>query len=194
MLALFVALTLLAPAHSRSEGKSSFSLDETGRVAISIQLSDADLPELCNVDFTVPDRTRAEAELSRCLEQGLAGWLRLNGDGHPCPVAYLRWKPRERTITVEAEARCAALPRQLVLDWGLFAGGALDHVSVALLEQPHAKPRMVLLSKRSSRFVLEVARPWWPLAVGAGALLLLAGGAVLLLRRRRATGSGRAHG
>lgn len=195
MLAPLLALTLLTPAHSRSEGKSTFHLDESGRVTIAVTLADADLPELCNVDLSVAERAREEAELSRCLEEGLARWLRLSGDSRPCPIAFRRWSGRERTVLIEADALCAALPRTLVIDWGLFAGAPLDHVSVATVEEPHGKPRMVLLSKRSSRFVLEVARPWWPFALGGGALALAAMGALALgWRRRRVRAASRARG
>lgn len=179
-------LSASVEAHSRSEGKSSFKLQESGRVAIAVQLAETDLPELCNVDFSVADRPREEEKLSRCLEQGFARWLRVGADGHPCPVAYQRWSEKERTVVLDAEALCPTLPAELVVDWGLFAGAPLDHVSVALFEQPHAKARVFLLSKRSSRFVLEVARPWWPWAAGGGAaiaLLLVVG--VLGWRRRR---------
>lgn len=193
MLALAVALALATPAHSRSEGKSTFRLAEDGRVAIAITLGTVDLPELCNADLTVADRAGEEAKLTRCLEQGLARWLRLTGDGRACPVAYARWRERERTVVIEAHGVCAALPRELVIDWGLFAGSALDHVSVAVVEQPHAKPRLVMLSRRSSRFVLDVARPWWPWAAAGGAVVVVATAAAWRWRRRAAT-AGRAPG
>ncbi len=183
MLALAVALALAAPAHSRSEGKSTFALAADGRVAITITLGTVDLPELCNADFTVAERAREEEKLTRCLEQGLGRWLRLAGDERACPVAFLRWRERERTVTIEAQAVCAAPPRALVIDWGLFAGSALDHVSVAVLEQPHAAPRLVMLSRRSSRFVLDVARPWWHWGA-LGAVVTVALAALALAGRR----------
>ena len=185
-----------ARAHSRSEGKSSFKLEESGRVAITVQLAEADLPELCNADFSVAERAREEEKLSRCLEQGFARWLRVAADDRPCPVAYQRWSTRERTVLLEAEALCPALPAELVVDWGLFAGAPLDHVSVGLFEEPHAKARVFLFSKRSSRFVLEVARPWWPLAVagGAGVALVAIAGALVWRRRRAPPGGATASG
>ncbi|MCC7072764.1 MAG: hypothetical protein IT383_15665 [Deltaproteobacteria bacterium] len=186
MLALAVALALAAPAHSRSEGKSSFALRSDGRVAITITLGTVDLPELCNADFSVAERAREEEKLTRCLEQGLPHWLRLSADERGCPVAFSRWRERERTVVIEAQALCAELPRTLVIDWGLFTGSALDHVSVAVIEQPHAEPRLVMLSRRSSRFVLEVARPWWHWGVVGGALLAVAAGVAAWAWRRRA--------
>lgn len=185
MAPLLIALALLGPGHSRSEGKSSFRLHDDGRVAITVQLADLDLPELCNVDFSVADRIGEEAKLSRCLESGLARWLRVSADGRACPIAYGRWTARERTVAIEAQAQCEGRPGTLTVDWGLFAGGALDHVSVAMFEQPHAKPRVVMLSKRSSRAVIDVAGPLWPwLVAGAGMAALLAAGAGLWWRRR----------
>lgn len=185
MLAPLLALALLAPVHSRSEGKSNFRLEADGRVAVNIQLGEADLPELCNADLTVAERAREEEKLSRCLEGGLGRWLRLTADGQSCPLAYQRWSESARTITIEAQGVCPRLPRALVIDWGLFAGSALDHLSVAVVEQPHAKPRLVMLSKRSSRFLLEVARPWWVWALAGGAPIVLSVAVVVLVLRRR---------
>lgn len=192
MLPLALALALLAPTHSRSEGKSRFVLDEGGRVAVAIQLGEPDLPELCNADLTVAERAREEQKLTGCLETGVPRWLRLSADGRSCPVAYQRWSEQARTLTIDAVAMCHAAPRRLTIDWGLFAGSALDHVSVAVVEQPHAKPRLVMLSKRSSRFVLEVARPAWLWALAGGAPLALVAVAVALLVRRRRTTATRA--
>ncbi|OGQ09739.1 MAG: hypothetical protein A2138_11055 [Deltaproteobacteria bacterium RBG_16_71_12] len=192
MLAVALALTLLAPSHSRSEGKSRFVLDEDGRVAVTIELGEPDLPELCNADLTVAERAREEQKLTRCLETGLPRWLRITADERACPIAYRRFSEEARTITIDAQAVCAAPPRRLVIDWGLFAGSALDHVSVAVVEQPHAKARLVLLSKRSSRFALDVARPWWLWALGVAATLALVAGACGVLRRRRRATAARA--
>lgn len=194
MTAVVLALVLAAPAHNSSEGKSIFTLEPDGRVAISIQVGELDVPELCNADLSVADRAREEQKLTACLEQGVPRWLRLSGDGRTCPVAFLRWARRERTVTVDATAVCAALPRQLIIDWGLFVASALDHVSVALIEQPWAKPRLVMLSRRSSRFVLDVARPWWVLALVVVVAAVLFGSAGWFWRRRRATARARARG
>jgi hypothetical protein len=185
--ALFGALLSLS-AHSRSEGRSSFVLDPEGRIAVQIVLSDLDLPELCNVDFSVRDRAAEEQKLTRCLHKDVPLLVRLTADDKPCKIAFDHFAENKGTITIEASGLCPTFPRTLRIDWGLFAGSPLDHVSVAKIEQPHDAPKLVMLSKRSSRVLVEVKRPRWPwlVATAAASAAVLVGAAALLLHRRRA--------
>ncbi len=195
------ALALLAAlsfgGHMRSEGRSSFSIDDTGLVEIEIEIGFLDVPELCNADLLVEPARADEMRrrLAACLTRDMPQVLRVRGDERACPVVFLRTedKPapgdaRGGTLRIFARADCGALPRALIVDWGLFRGSSLDHVSIAKIEQPYDKPRLAMLSKRAPRFTLEIARPLWPrVAAGAGVAVLLGAGAGVLfgLRRRR---------
>jgi hypothetical protein len=170
--------------HNRSEGRSTFALDETGRVAITVQLSNLDLPELCNADFSVRDREGEERKLDECLFKNFTRWIRVHGDNSACVVALGGWKENAGTVVIDAKATCPAMPNTLVIDWGLFAGSPLDHVSVATVTQPHAKPRLAMLSKRANKLTVDVAGPKWPFVI-AGALVMTALGVLLAFVMKR---------
>lgn len=190
-LALMLALAPLVAMHDRSEGRARFDLDGTGRLDIAITLSELDMPELCDLDLANgalrEERLRA---LDACLGRNVPLLLRVRDDGgaspEPCPVLVENVDASNGTVAVSAVALCPRFPERLVLDWGLFASTPLDHVAVATFSQPHAAPKLVMLSKRSSKLVVDVARPLWPKLV-AGALLLAAmvGITGVLVRRRR---------
>jgi hypothetical protein len=200
-LAWFTALALAA--HSNSQGKSSFALDEDGVVRIEIQLGAPDLPELCNVDLSVKDRVTQEANLDVCLRNGLRYWLRVSLDERACPIDYLAWRevePRSLppVIAIAANASCARGGAQMTIDWGLFSSTVLDHTSVAKIEVPGREPALFAFSKRARKVTVPVG--WRPstmqVAIG-GALAVAAalGGVaagVALGRRRRARTSARA--
>src|SRR5204862_6638516 len=105
--------------------------------------------------------------LGTCLTATLPQVLRLKADGKPCRVAYDHFDeipapPNADTVRIYAGADCGGsaheLPSTIVIDWGLFAGNALDHVSVAKIEQPHAKPQLALLAWRGPRLTIDVGQ------------------------------------
>lgn len=174
---VLLAALFVVPGHSRSEGRSRFSLDAEGRVAVAITVGEPDLPELCNVDLALPDRAGEEQKLARCLARDIPLLVRLKADGRPCRLTYERFEARQGVVVIEARGQCPTLPATFVVDWGLFAGGGLDHVSVATIEQPFGEPRLFMLSRRSSRATLELDGPRWPwlgLGLAAGALAIVA--------------------
>jgi hypothetical protein len=184
---IFLVAALLAlPGHSRSEGRSSFAVDEEGRVSVQITVADADLPELCNADFSVRDRRELEEQkLGACLARDLPLLVRVKGDGKACKLAYDRFTENKGVVVIEASGTCPSLPHELVIDWGLFQGGALDHVSVAKIEQPFADPKLVMLSKRNAHVVIDVKRPLLPWILAAVfAVATFAASIVIFVRRR----------
>ena len=128
-----VALGVLTPSHARSEGRSTFIVDDAGRVRIEIEIGLPDVPELCNADLLVSEARRAEMEskLASCLEQNFSSWLRIHGDDKSCKLAYdhdeLKRTADSGTLIIYGVADCGAVMRVLVIDWGLFAASALDH-------------------------------------------------------------------
>lgn len=186
--AALLAAALLVPGHSRSEGRSRFTLDEEGQVAIEITLGDVDLAELCDADLAGGNRALAEKKLLRCLERDIPVLVRLRGDEMPCPAVFDSFEEQGRVVLLRAHARCAALPRSLVVDWGLFASSPLDHVSVATLTPPFGEPSLALLSKRAPRARLELGlSPIQKIGIGlAGVAVLALGAGFVVVRRRRA--------
>lgn len=188
--ALLAAL-LVVPGHSRSEGRSSFIVDEQGGVAVEITLGEIDLPELCDVNFLDDPAGRQrdveERKLDRCLARDIPLLVRLKADGKPCRMSYDGFSANSGVVVIAASARCPLLPEELVIDWGLFSGSALDHVSVARVEQPHGEPQLVMLSKRSSRATVAIERRWSRAVLPAAtALALLVVVGVLVVRLVRA--------
>lgn len=185
-----LALTLLVgPTHARSEGRSVFSLDEQGRVSITITLGQVDLPELCDADFSLKERAREEQKLTRCLARDLPLLVRVKADGKPCKLVSEGFQSEPPRVHIAARADCGAYPESWSVDWGLFVASPLDHVNVARLEQPWSEPRMTLLSKRAARVTWETARHPARRAAGIalvlGAALLVVVGAVRRHRRGR---------
>lgn len=188
---VFTALALAS--HSRSEGRSTFLVDEHGRVSIEIILSEADMPDLCDINLAVADpalREERERLLAACLERDLPTLLRVrerddrnpNAPDAPCPVVMERSEAKNAVVNITAHAACPTFPRQLVVDWGLFASTALDHVNIAKIEQPFADPKLVMLSRRASKLVVDVERPLW-LRYGLAAAAVAAVGVILVIMR-----------
>lgn len=194
-----LTLVLALPMHSRSEGRAKLKLDDTGRLDAKITLSTLDMPELCDIDLSVSDaRVREEriGILDTCIRRELPDLLRVHIDnGVACTVIVSTSGIVKSAVAIDVVASCPAFPdKKLTIDWGLFAGQPLDHVTVTTFEQPHAKPRLFTLSKRNSKLVIDVAQPLWPWLVGAGsglavALALISILAVFLVRKRRAAGA-----
>ena len=194
-LAIVLAFSTSAAAHQRSEGRSAFVVDESGRVDVRIEIGWLDVPELCDADLLVEParKSEMEARLAACLARDVPALVRLKADGAPCRVAYDRFdaKPAPTgggTLDIRATADCGQLPHVLVVDWGLFAGSALDHVSVTRIEQPYAAPKLAMLSKRAARLTIEIDRPRWPVYAGAAlAIVVVAAalGAIVARRRKR---------
>ena len=199
--ALVVVVATSIGAHNRSEGRSSFVIQEAGRVDVLIELNGLDVPDICNADLLVEEARKPmmRERFAACLTTTLPQLLRLKADDKPCRVAYDRFDeipapPNADTVRIFAGADCGGaaheLPSKIVVDWGLFAGNALDHVSVAKIEQPHDKPKLAMLSKRAPRLTIEVARPLWltvvPIAAGAVVVVAAVVVAAIVVRRRRA--------
>ena len=189
MHALVLALVLapLAPQHARSEGRARFDLDDTGRLDMEITLSELDMPELCNIDLS-NRALRAERlrELDVCLTRDIPRLVRVQVDEGSCPLLVHRVAAEKNTVTAVAVASCPSFPSRLIVHWGLFAATPLDHVAVASFSQPHAAPKLVMLSKRSAKLVVDIARPLWPrLVVLAIVALLCASAGWFVLRRGR---------
>ena len=192
-----LALASLAPAHARSEGRSSFVVSDSGRVSIEIDIALPDVPELCNADLLVSEPRRAEMEskLSTCLERDFSTWLRLRAvraDGdRACHVAFERYElvrtADSGTLAIHGVADCGDDLRTLVIDWGLFASTSLDHVSIARIEVPHDEPKLAMFSKRASKVTVSLRRPLAPyLGAAALAVVIVASVvAVVVVRRRR---------
>src|SRR6185437_14708905 len=158
--------------------------DETGRVAVVVEVGYADVPELCSTGLT------DDTQLSACLERVLPQQIKLRGDRHPCPLHFDRFEKRDvgggnGTLAMFASADCGALPDELVVDWGLFFGANLDHVSMAKLAQPNAETKLAMLSKRAPRFVLAVTKPHTTIIATSLALLVVILAMIALLVRRR---------
>jgi hypothetical protein len=178
-------------AHNASQGRSSFDLDDDGTMRIEIQISEVDLPELCNVDFAVHDRVKQERNLEGCLRGGLPFWVRIRADERECKVEYLAWRELEpRTLppvlAINALAKCDEVPSQLGIDWGLFVGSPLDHTSVAKIEAPHVDPRVFAFSKRARKLDISLTPHWLvgaEIAGAAVAVLALGVGVALLARK-----------
>lgn len=183
--ALLAVLLALGPAHSRSEGKSVFTLTKDGRVAVQIVLAKVDIPDLCDADLSLRDIAAEERKLTRCLARDIPLLLRLRGESSPCAVRYDRFDVNAGRVVISAHAECGQLPRTLTVDWGLFAASPLDHVSTARFEQPWDKPKLALLSKRVSRITFDVApHPAVRLAFAAAALSACAAIAAIVFRAR----------
>jgi hypothetical protein len=190
-----VVATLVAAAallgHSRSEGRSRFEVDGD-RVRISIELLQLDLPELCEVDvsLTDPDRRRHEEQrLDACVETGLPRWLRLQTLDGTCTVVSTGVRRGEGlAVFIDGVATCPPLAGEtLILDWGLFAGQRLDHVSTATVVVAPGVEERALLSRRHNRLKVHVPRALpLPALVTAGIVVVAASGAVVWRRRRRA--------
>jgi hypothetical protein len=176
-----LALVLLLAGHSRSEGRTRLQLDDTGRLDIQITVVALDLPELCDVDLATRDeglRRERLRKLDACVAKDLPRLVRVRAAASatqmPCPLMVEGVDVKDGAIVMSAVASCPAFPEQIIVDWGLFAAQPLDHVSVATIEQPHAEPRLVMLSKRSSKLIIDVKRPLWPKVVGAVGVLAAA--------------------
>lgn len=184
---LLVALSVV-PAHSRSEGRAKFKLDDTGRVDVKITLSTLDMPELCDLDLSASDpAVRAEriGRLDTCIRTQLPVLLKVRGDSS-CAVVVESTHVEKGTVSIDAMASCPDFPQERVtIDWGLFAGQPLDHVAVTTFEQPHAKPKLSMLSKRTSKLVVNIAHPLWPKIAGASLALVLVTGVLAVAVRRR---------
>jgi hypothetical protein len=189
--ALVIAALSLLPAHARSEGRAKFKLDDTGRVDVKITLSTLDMPELCNLDLAVSDvNVRAERLrlLDTCIRKDLPSLLRVRADATSCNVVVASTAVEKGTVSIDAMASCPQFPdARVIVDWGLFAGHPLDHVAVTTFEQPHARPKLVMLSKRSNKLVVDIVHPLWPKVLGASLALLvvIVALAVVVVRARR---------
>lgn len=194
MVAPALLVAMMFGAHSRSEGTSRFELHPHDRVAIVVELSILDLPELCDVDLTLSDSERRALEalrLDACIEAGLSRWLRLSTPTGSCALHPQGFERRDgRVVVIKAEAACPPLPgAALTIDWGFFAGQRLDHLNVATVVVTSGTEEKALLSRRHNRLTVNVPWPWHITAV-AGASLLAASVAMgviarTLWRRRR---------
>jgi hypothetical protein len=144
MWAVVVAVAVTVAAHNRSEGSSRFVVGEHD-VQIEVNMLKLDLPELCEVDLSVSDIVKRDAEtvrLRQCVEGGMSRWLRLRSEGADekdgadgadgaCIVGPGDVRVGDDlSITLSTRASCPPLAgRTLVIDWGFFAGQRLDHVS-----------------------------------------------------------------
>jgi hypothetical protein len=193
MLAVSVVVVALVAGHSASRGQSEFDVDEDGHVAITIALVEPDLPELCDVDLGLVDPQKiraAEERLDVCVANDFPRWLRLRVDDVACPVTGGRYRRGPGlAVVLAAEAACPP-PRghALVLDWGLFAGAALDHTSTATLRLPDGTTHKALLSRRKNKLSIDVKGDVPVVAIAAAASVVVVVGAfalAVLLRRRR---------
>lgn len=196
-------LVLLAiAAHSRSEGTSRFRVDASGRVDIAVELTRLDLPELCDVDLALVDparRAAMEQRLDLCIERSLPAWLRLRVDDAACTVLPGRWRRGDGlVIELGTEATCPPPTGHAVtIDWGLFHGSTLEHVSAATIALPDGTARRTLFSRRNNRVVVDVPGPRRTVAVMGvftlAAVVVVAGVVAARVARRwrhRAAGEG----
>lgn len=162
-MALFAALVpALAEAHSTSRAKARFDVDEHGKVAIELLLSEEDVLDLVNLDLSSPREAEAARAglLSGRLATSLPRWLVLVGDEEECPVTFASWDTLPpRTVKLLAEARCAALPEVLTLHWGLSAVSTLEVIAIASVTAPDGVEHATVLSRRTPKAVLVVKRP-----------------------------------
>ena len=150
---------LFVSAHNRSQGTSEYMVHKDGVVDVRVGLSDHDLPELCNVNFFARDRIQEEKKLTHCVTQQGSHLLRLRGDQGPCAFAFSRFEqPTPHDIVLVGAAHCPTPLRMLVIDFGLFAGTSLDHVSLGTVRLFSGAVLQKALSKRSSRWEIQVPR------------------------------------
>jgi hypothetical protein len=179
-------------AHDRSEGKSAFVLDDDGVVAITIEMLELDLPELCHVDLSLSDPLRVQEEevrLQHCLERGFPHWLRVGLSDAPCPLRFTSWtRTAPKGVRFDATAACPApstAKETWRVDWGFFVATRLDHVSIARLHPPRGGPVLVSFSKRNRKAELPLPAARWPWLVAGGAALVGVSTAVAVWRWRR---------
>jgi len=153
---------VIAHAHSGSKGKARFDVGADGLVAITIDVSEADLKDLADVDLSSPTeaaRAREGLLLGR-LSTRLPRWLKLQGDGRPCPLAVTGWsEPSLRSVRIECEARCAEQPEELTIHWGVSKATKLDLMAVAMITAPGGIEHPVVFSKKRTKAVVIVKRP-----------------------------------
>lgn len=203
MAAVVAALVAAAAlvGHSRSEGRSRFELQPGDRVGITIELLQLDLPELCEVDLSLtdPDRRRHEEQrLAACVEAGLPRWLRLQTLEGRCTVVSAGVRRGEGlAVFIDGVATCPPLAGQtLIIDWGLFAGQRLDHVSSATVIVAPGVEERALLSRRQNRLQVQIpqALPLPLIAAGVAAFVVAAVGAIRWRRQRQASSPSTAGG
>lgn len=162
LLACAAAVSSPAGAHNSSRGKARFDVGEDGRVAITLELAASDLLDLADVDLSSPEEAQAAREgvLLGRLSTRLPLWLKLEGDGMKCPLAVKDWQqPGPRAVVVNAEVRCAALPENLTIHWGVSKATKLDLVAVSVVTAPDDVQHAVVFSKRRPKAELVVKRP-----------------------------------
>jgi hypothetical protein len=184
---VFAAAALVG--HSRSEGRSRFEV-VGDRVQITIELLQLDLPELCEVDLSLTDQDRRRQEeqrLHQCVERGLPRWLRLQTLEGSCSVVSTGVRRGEGlAVFMDGVATCPPLPGQtLMIDWGLFAGQRLDHVSTTTVVVAPGVEERALLSRRQNRLKAHIPRALPMPAIMAGIAALVVALAALGVRRRR---------
>lgn len=186
--AVLVAVASLV-GHSRSEGRSRFEV-EGDRVQITIELLQLDLPELCEVDLSLtdPDRRRhEERRLDACVETGLPRWLRLQTLTGSCAVVSTGVHRSDGlAVFIDGVATCPHLAGEtLIIDWGLFAGQRLDHVSTATIVVAPDVEERALVSRRHNRLKVHVPQPLPRPALTAAIVVATAIGAIAWRRRRQ---------
>ncbi len=193
MLALVVAVASAVIGHNASQGTSAFVVHDNGKISIHLEVLEADLPELCDVEINIADPVRRQAALQKlesCAAREFPHWLRFHLDAAPCTVLAGRWSHGAGLlIDLYAEAVCEEpAGHTLTMDWGLFQQSSLDHQSASTLTLPDGTKRRALLSKRKNKVITAVPDPRARAAqvavvVAVGVVAVVAG--ALFVRRRR---------
>lgn len=193
--AVVIAAVLSLAGHNNSEGSSRFVVDEHGRVAISLQLLELDMPELCDIDFAGTDAIDVnEARLTACVRAGLPRWLRLGVGNDACTIVGDGWhRLSALQLVIEGTASCARpVGKALTIDWGLFGGKELEHVNSAVIVMPDGQHRPAMFARRHNKLVVEIPDPRGTRAIVAAAVIVVGAvitAVVLLLQRRRRASS-----
>ena len=174
MFAVVFAAALSLVGHNNSEGSSRFVVDEHGKIAITLQLLELDMPELCDVDFAGSDAVADnEDRLSACVRAGLPSWLRLRVGDEACTIVGDGWRRLSALqLVVEGTASCGRpVGRALTIDWGLFASKELEHVNSAVVVMPDGRQQKAMFARRYNKLVVELADPRHTRALVAGAVV-----------------------
>jgi len=189
--AVVIAAALSLVGHNNSEGSSRFVVDEHGKVAISVQLLELDMPELCDVDFAGTDAVAVnEARVTDCVRAGLPRWLRLRVGNEACTIVGDGWhRLSALQLVIEGTASCTRpVGRALTIDWGLFGGKELEHVNSAVIVMPDGQQRPAMFARRHNKLVVEIPDPRGTRALVAAAVIVVgiaSTAVVIVLQRRR---------
>jgi hypothetical protein len=149
-----------AEAHSEGQAAIAVSINDGGRVEMTLELGEDDVMELLGRASEDGASLFDEGSLDAALKGEVPGWIAFSGDAGPCPLSMTSsTRKGMKGVSIKASADCAKAPSTLGIDWLASRKTKLNLSAIAVVSGPSGVGHTLVLSPKAPSATVTISTP-----------------------------------